>query len=67
MKKITNILFCPQDMDDTRDAINTARNLIDAGEIVTLECEVNLISIECLSLLASFGFKFSSTSKRFIK
>ena len=67
MKKIINILFCPQDAADTHEAIREAKAHIDAGEIVALEPEVNLISIECLTLLTSAGFKFSSISKRFIK
>lgn len=67
MKKITNIIFCPQDMDDTREAINEAKRLIDQGETVALECDVNLIHIECLALLSTWGFKFSSHSNRFIK
>lgn len=67
MKKIINIIFCPQDMEDTHKAINEGKSLIDQGEIVALEPEVNLISVECLTLLASAGFKFSSISKRFIK
>lgn len=66
MKKIINIVFCPQDMEDTRAAIDFAINNIDDVEIV-LECDVNLIHIDCLSLLSSYGFQFSSISKRFIK
>ena len=67
MKKITNIIFCPQFIDDTREAIEEANNLIEKGEEVTLECDVNLIHIDCLALLSSFGFRFSSHIKKFIK
>ena len=67
MKKIINIQFCPQDVNDTREAINEARKLIDAGEAVSLECTANLIHLDCLALLSSWGFKFSSHSNRFIK
>ena len=67
MKKIINIVFCPQHIDDTQAAINEGLNLIKDGETVTLECDVNLIKIECLSLLASWGFQFSPHTNRFIK
>lgn len=67
MKKIINIVFCPQDIDDTQEAINEAKYLIDNGESVTLECDVNLIHVDCLTLLAGWGFKFSSHIKKFVK
>lgn len=67
MTKIINIIFCPQDIDDTRKAIDEAKRLINAGETVALECDVNLIHMDCLALLSAWGFKFSSQSKRFIK
>ena len=67
MKKIVNIVFCPQDMDDAREAIAEACKLINEGNTVALECDANLIHIDCLTLLSSYGFKFSSHSKKFIK
>ena len=67
MMKITNIIFCPQDIEDTRAAIEEAKKLLANGEKVSLECDVNLIHIDCLCLLSSWGFKFSNISKRFIK
>lgn len=67
MKKIINIIFCPQDIEDTQQAIDEAKRFINEGETVALECDVNLISVECLTLLSAWGFKFSSHSKRFIK
>lgn len=67
MKKITNIIFCPQYINDTQEAIDEAKKLIELGESVTLECDVNLIHIDCLALLSKWGFKFSSHLNRFIK
>lgn len=67
MKKIVNIVFCPQDIEDTQQAIDEAKRLIDEGETVTLESDVNLIHIDCLALLSAWGFKFSSHSKKFIR
>ena len=67
MTKIINIVFCPQDIEDTRVAIKEALTLIKDGNAVALESDVNLIHADCLALLSSYGFKFSSHSKRFIK
>ena len=64
MKKIINVVFCPQDMEDTRAAIDFVINNVDDIEIF-LECDVNLIHIDCLSLLSSYGFRFSPSLKKF--
>lgn len=64
MRKIINVVFCPQDMGDTQAAIDFAINNIDDIEIF-LECDVNLIHIDCLSLLLAHGFRFSPSLKKF--
>lgn len=66
MKKIINIIFCPQDTADTQVAIEEANKLIKAGEIVTLEATANLIHIDCLALLSSHGFRYSTHANRFV-
>jgi hypothetical protein len=67
MTKTINIVFFSQNKEDTVSAINEARACIDAGEVVTLEPSSNLIDIECLELLATWGFQFSPISQKFIK
>lgn len=67
MQKITNIIFNPQDLDDTRESIAMANTIINNGEKVTLEPFAHLIPVSCLALLTNEGFKFSPVTDKFIK
>lgn len=67
MEKITNIIFNPQDLDDTRESIATANTILNNGEKVTLEPFANLVHVACLALLTNGGFKYSPSTNKFTK
>ena len=67
MTKITNIIFNPQNIDDTIETLYVANTLIDNGEKVTLEPSSNLISTQCLAQISSDGFMFSICQNKFVK
>ena len=67
MEKITNIIFNPQDLDDTRASIIMANTILNNGEKVTLEPFANLVHVSCIALLTNGGFKYSPSTNKFIK
>lgn len=67
MEKITNIIFNPQDVDDTRESIAIANEILNKGEKVTLEPLANLVHVSCIALLTNWGYKYSPLTNRFIK
>ena len=67
MEKITNIIFNPQDLDDTRESIVIATQILNNGEKVTLEPLANLVHVSCIALLTNAGFKYSPITNKFIK
>lgn len=67
MKKIIILEFSPQHERDTTEAIEQANEMIRNGETVQLKPSVNLISTDCLTILARNDFHYTMFDNVFIK
>lgn len=61
MRRITMIEFSPQNEDDTLEAIEIAKTILNTKEDVLLKPTTVLIDTECLTLLTQYKFYIRNT------